>query len=109
MFNEKLVLPHYNNLNPYGLSKDGVALNYDETVNYFKEINITDHELELLNNFIREDSSNSFYSNAYCMWYENGYAMSFIDGYRAECEFLEQFKLYDDSNASYICRYKDSI
>lgn len=102
MFDEKKLLSHKENQNPYGLHDAyGYAFSLNQTIEYFKSIKINNNELKLLNDYILEDVNHSFYDNPYSIWDEKGYAVDFITGLRTQQNiYLE----YQSQQLEFECR-----
>ena len=71
--------------NPYGIRKNDKLLNYEGTVDFFREMDVTEEELLALNEYIMESPFHSFYDNPFCS-FEDGWKENYINGYRSSCD-----------------------
>lgn len=105
--NKKLILRHKANRNPYGLYSPSYfkPMTRQETIDFFNEIEITDEELRLLNEYVLEDPKHTFYDNAYSVWEESGSEMNFIDGLRMR-EIIDEDMRKQMERISYEAKYE---
>ncbi len=100
-FNKNKVLSHAHKINPYGLYDDyGYPLSRKETIDFFQKIDLTDQELDILNQYIKKSRTHSFYDNFFLVYDENGHEVDYITGLRSHQEMVKDF---ESKNFSFIC------
>jgi len=121
-FDTDLVLRNRKGKNPYGLIDEyGDPFTFTETIELFAEMKVTDDELIDLNDYIKEDSENTFYDNCWNMWDERGCECNFIEGMRFNKLLIEEMTTrqnnydsrqditdYSGFGHTFTCRYEDS-
>lgn len=88
MFRTNLVMHHVKGRNPYGLvNEEGSPCTRNDTIEFFKSINMEEAELILLNEYIRKDRySHTFYDDYWDQVDQQGHPCNYIDGMRLAVE-----------------------
>lgn len=91
MFDIDDILYDSDGKNPYGLHDDfGNPLSEKETITYFNDIDLTDFELYLLNEYILEDKSHTFYDNPWLHYNKNGKPSNFVEYLRYKNDLINK-------------------
>lgn len=106
MFNKKKLLHHKKGNNPYGLhDKYGRYYSKTETIEFFNKIKMTDEELDILNEYIKENDCHSFYDNVFTVYDDCCQEMDFINGLRF---FNDMTREYESRNRVFTCHSENN-